>query len=101
LAAAEAQAAVARNEAGYSLSVADADGTVVETLAEPGQVVAAGQVVVRLAHSGAREATVNLPEALRPGSALWRRLRYTAAPQRDIQHVFANFPTQQSPDPYL
>ena len=66
LAAAEAQAAVARNEAGYSLLVADADGTVVETLAEPGQVVAAGQVVVRLAHSGAREATVNLPEALRP-----------------------------------
>jgi RND family efflux transporter MFP subunit len=66
LAAAQAQADVARNEAGYSLLVADADGTVVETLAEPGQVVAAGQTVVRLAHAGPREATVNLPETVRP-----------------------------------
>jgi RND family efflux transporter MFP subunit len=66
LAAAEAQAQVARNEAGYSLLLADADGTVVETLAEPGQVVAAGQTVVKLAHAGPREATVNLPETVRP-----------------------------------
>jgi biotin carboxyl carrier protein len=29
--------------------VADADGVVMETLAEPGQVVSAGQVVLRLA----------------------------------------------------
>jgi hypothetical protein len=44
---------------------------VVETLAEPGQVVGAGQVVVRVAHAGRREAVINLPEALRPavGSA--------------------------------
>jgi RND family efflux transporter MFP subunit len=66
LTAAEAQADVARNEAGYSRLLADADGTVVETLAEPGQVVAAGQTVVKLAHAGAREATVNLPETVRP-----------------------------------
>ena len=45
---------------------ADADGIVVETLAEPGQVVAAGQTVVKLAHSGPREATVNLPETVHP-----------------------------------
>ncbi len=66
LAAAEAQARVSRNDAGYTLLVADADGTVVETLAEPGQVVGAGQVVVRLARSGPREAMVALPETLRP-----------------------------------
>jgi len=66
LAAAEAQATVARNEAGYSLLLADADGAVVETLAEPGQVVAAGQTVVKLAHAGPREALVNLPETVRP-----------------------------------
>jgi RND family efflux transporter MFP subunit len=66
LAAAQARADVARNEAGYSLLIADADGTVVDTLAEPGQVVAAGQPVVTLAHAGPREATVNLPEAVRP-----------------------------------
>ena len=45
---------------------ADADGTVVETLAEPGQFVSAGQIVVRMARAGAREAAVNLPETLRP-----------------------------------
>lgn len=66
LAAAEAQAQVARNEGGYALLLADADGVVVQTLAEPGQVVAAGQTVVRLAHAGPREASVNLPEAMRP-----------------------------------
>ena len=62
----EAQAGVARNEAGYSVLLADADGVVVETLAEPGQVVAAGQTVVRLAHAGPREATISLPETIRP-----------------------------------
>ena len=61
-----AQAEVARNETGYAVLRADADGTVMETLGEPGQVVAAGQVVVRLAHAGAREAAVNLPETARP-----------------------------------
>lgn len=66
LATALAQARVTRNQAGYSMLVADADGTVVETLAEPGQVVGAGQVVVRLARSGPREALINLPETLRP-----------------------------------
>jgi len=66
LAAATAQEQVARDEGGYSELLADADGIVVETLAEPGQVVTAGQTVVKLAHSGPREAAVNLPETLRP-----------------------------------
>ena len=66
LAAAEADARVAENEATYSILVADADGTVVETLGEPGQVVSAGQTVVRLAQAGPREAMVALPETIRP-----------------------------------
>jgi len=66
LAAARAQEQVARDEGDYSQLVADADGIVIETLAEPGQVVMAGQTVVKLAHSGPREAAVNLPETLRP-----------------------------------
>src|SRR5438093_12421402 len=41
---AAAQAGVARNETGYAVLLADADGVVVETLVEPGQVVTAGQV---------------------------------------------------------
>jgi RND family efflux transporter MFP subunit len=66
LSAAEAQYDVARNAAGYAVLVADADGVVVDTLAEPGQVVGAGQPVVRLAHAGPREAIVQLPETMRP-----------------------------------
>ncbi|MVT56016.1 efflux RND transporter periplasmic adaptor subunit [Bradyrhizobium yuanmingense] len=66
LAAAEAEAGVAENQATYSVLVADADGTVTQTLGEPGQVVSAGQTVVRLAQSGPREAVVALPETIRP-----------------------------------
>jgi RND family efflux transporter MFP subunit len=66
LKAAQAQADVARNAAGYAVLLADADGVVVDTLAEAGQVVGAGQVVVRVAHAGRREALVALPESLRP-----------------------------------
>jgi len=66
LSAAEAQADVARNASRYAELVADGDGVVMETLAEPGQVVSAGQAVVRLAHAGRREAVVQLPETLRP-----------------------------------
>ena len=66
LSAAEAQADVARNASRYAELVADGDGVVMETLAEPGQVVNAGQAVVRLAHTGRREAVVQLPETLRP-----------------------------------
>ncbi|WGS21736.1 MULTISPECIES: efflux RND transporter periplasmic adaptor subunit [unclassified Bradyrhizobium] len=66
LAAAEAEARVAENQATYSVLVADADGTVMQTLGEPGQVVSAGQTVVRLAQAGPREAVVALPETIRP-----------------------------------
>jgi RND family efflux transporter MFP subunit len=66
LAAAEAGARVAENEATYSLLVADVDATVVETLGDPGQVVPVGQNVVRLAQAGPREAVVALPETIRP-----------------------------------
>jgi len=66
LSAAEAQADVARNASGYAVLLADADGVVMETLAEPGQVVSPGQPVVRLARAGQREAVVQLPETLRP-----------------------------------
>lgn len=66
LSAAQAQANVAQNATGYAVLLADADGVVMETLAEPGQVVSAGQPVVRLARAGQREAVVQLPETLRP-----------------------------------
>lgn len=66
LRAAEADADVANNATRYAELTADGDGVVMETLAEPGQVVAAGQTVVRLAHAGPREAVIQLPETVRP-----------------------------------
>lgn len=68
LSAAQAQANVAQNATGYAVLLADADGVVMDTLAEPGQVVSAGQPVIRLARAGQREAIVQLPETLRPAS---------------------------------
>lgn len=50
------------NQAGYAVLRADADGVIMEIPADVGQVVGAGNVVVRFAHDGAREAVVNLPE---------------------------------------
>ncbi|MCG0995891.1 efflux RND transporter periplasmic adaptor subunit [Acetobacter indonesiensis] len=64
--AAIAQEKVARNQDDYSLLRADADGVIVQTLAEPGQVVSSGQTVIVLAQAGPREAHVDLPEGLRP-----------------------------------
>jgi len=66
LEAAEAQARVSSNSSEYAVLLADADGVIVRTLSEPGQVVAAGQTVIQLAHDGPREALINLPEGVRP-----------------------------------
>jgi len=60
--AAEARADVARNETGYAVLLADADGVMVETLAEPGQVVAAGQTIMKLARTDDREVVISIPE---------------------------------------
>jgi RND family efflux transporter MFP subunit len=64
--AAQAQADVSTNASQYAELKADVDGLVVNTAAEPGQVVTAGQTVVELAKDGAREAAIELPETLRP-----------------------------------
>jgi RND family efflux transporter MFP subunit len=53
---------LARNQLAYADLKADADGVITATLAEPGQVVAIGQPVARLAHRGEKEAVVALPE---------------------------------------
>ena len=53
---------LARNQLAYAELKADADGVITTTLAEPGQVVAVGQAVVRLARQGEVEAVVALPE---------------------------------------
>lgn len=61
--AAEAQAKLAKNQAAYTTLVADAPGVVAAVLAEPGQVVGAGQAVFRLARDGEREVAIAIPES--------------------------------------
>jgi RND family efflux transporter MFP subunit len=56
--------ALARNARSYAVLTADAEGVVMSTNVEPGQVVSAGQAAIRLARTGEREAVVAIPEAL-------------------------------------
>lgn len=62
LEAARERQALAENELAYAELKADADGVVTAVLAEPGQVVSAGQSVVSIARDGDREAEVAIPE---------------------------------------
>lgn len=59
---AAAQAGVARNQAGYTTLVADRDGVVTAVEAEAGQVVAAGQTVLRVAEGNEKEVVIAVPE---------------------------------------
>ncbi|HEU5078518.1 MAG TPA: efflux RND transporter periplasmic adaptor subunit [Opitutaceae bacterium] len=59
---AESQANQIANQTSYTTLVSDSDGIVMTTLAEPGQVVSAGQTVIVLARDGSREAAVDIPE---------------------------------------
>lgn len=63
LEAAAAQAGLARNQAAYTSLLSDRDGVVSATFAEVGQVVSAGQPVVRVAQQGEREVTFGIPES--------------------------------------
>jgi RND family efflux transporter MFP subunit len=61
-AAARAEASQIENRRSYSTLHADGDGVITEVRVDRGQVVAEGQIVVRLAHNGAREAVIDIPE---------------------------------------
>ena len=58
-----AQAGLARNQSAYTTLVAEHDGVVMATLAEVGQVVSAGQTIIRLAQDGEREVAIAIPES--------------------------------------
>jgi RND family efflux transporter MFP subunit len=76
---------LARNQLRYAELRADADGVITATLAEPGQVVAVGQAVVRLAHCGETEAVVALPETwLGEARASQATIRLWSAPKRQF-----------------
>ena len=57
-----AQSMIARNQAGYAELSSDVAGVVSAVLAEAGQVVAAGQSVVKVARGDEKEVLIALPE---------------------------------------
>jgi membrane fusion protein, multidrug efflux system len=62
LKAAAAQAGLAGNQTDYTSLRADHAGVIAATMAEVGQVVSAGQPVLRLAQEGEREVAIAIPE---------------------------------------
>lgn len=75
---AQAQLSSQGNQARYTSLVADVSGVVTAVEAEPGQVVAAGAPVLRIAQDGPRDVVFAVPEdkvaAIRPGSGVGVRL---------------------------
>ena len=71
---AQAQLSAQGNQTSYTSLVADVPGIVTAIEAEPGQVVAAGAPVVRIAQDGARDVVFAVPEdraaLIKPGSAV-------------------------------
>jgi len=60
---AKAQVSTARNQSAYTALVAEADGVITSVNLEPGQVVAAGQAVMRFARPEEKEVAINVPES--------------------------------------
>jgi RND family efflux transporter MFP subunit len=78
---AERAVSLAQNSLGYATLTADADGVVSAVEAEPGQVVAAGAAVVRIARTDVKEAAVAIPENLMERvRAAKARVEYWALP---------------------
>lgn len=67
--AAEAKLRSAENQLSFTKLVADAAGTVTARGAEPGEVVAAGQMVVQLAREGGRDAVFDFPPRVKDALA--------------------------------
>lgn len=84
---ARAQAAVSGNQLGYGTLVADQSGVITAVLADVGQVVAAGQPVLRLARPEEKEVVIAVPEnrvaALRAAKEI--RVGLWAAPELQLK----------------
>lgn len=63
LAQARAQLAAAQNQSDYTTLTANADGVITAVTAEHGQVVSAGQPIVRLARPEEKDVVINVPES--------------------------------------
>jgi multidrug efflux system membrane fusion protein len=114
---AKAQLAVAQNQSAYATLVAPEDGVITAVAAEAGQVVAAGQTVLKLAREAEREVAISVPEnrideltrAKRIGVALWAnpqkiypaRVREISPAVDPVTRTFAVRVAILAPDPSL
>ncbi|MCU0835908.1 MAG: efflux RND transporter periplasmic adaptor subunit [Chromatiaceae bacterium] len=73
--AAEAQVSTAETQLSYTELLADGPGVVTARGAEPGEVVAVGQMIVRLAREGGRDAVFDVPA----------RVKDEAQPDQDVR----------------
>ena len=95
---AQSQLAVQGNQASYASLVADVSGIVTAVEAEPGQVVAAGTPVVRIAADGMRDVVFSVPEdkvtSIKPGMLVkvrgWAQEAQTASTVAKVREVSAN-----------
>ena len=78
---AESQAGITRNQVGYTTLVADQDSVITAVLAEAGQVVGAGQPVMRLARPEEKDVLISIPET---------RLAATRAAKEVAVRLWAN-----------
>jgi RND family efflux transporter MFP subunit len=99
LEAAEAQLRQAVNAVGYATLRADKAGIVTAVMAEPGQVVNAGQTIITLAHANATEISVAVPEQdcgyLTPGQRA--KIRLWAGPNVSMQGRIREIAGQADP----
>jgi RND family efflux transporter MFP subunit len=86
LAQAQRQLALARDQQTYTTLTADADGVITGVTLEAGQVVAAGQPVLTLAHAAQTEVAVDVPENRLPDvrAATDVSIRLWSAPDRPL-----------------
>ena len=95
---AQSQLAVQGNQANYASLVADVSGIVTAVEAEPGQVVAAGTPVVRVAADGMRDVVFSVPEdkvtSIKPGMLVkvrgWAQEAQTASTVAQVREVSAS-----------
>jgi RND family efflux transporter MFP subunit len=81
---AEAQLAIAEERLAFTALYADAPGVVTTRAAEPGEVVAAGQMVAALARAGGRDAVFDVPERVMRAAPAYPRITVALASDPDV-----------------
>lgn len=85
--AAEAQLRTAENQLSFTELVADAPGTVTARGAEPGEVVAAGQMVIQLAREGGRDAVFDFPPRVKDALSADTRIEVVSSTDPSVRAV--------------